>query len=101
MAHFYDIVAITVNHVQIENVLIRRILICIKLNLTIFYIILIYPISCYNLIIYNVMLKNMLIHGSKKSQPAQGWNAADICTNCVYTIPAPRDQIWGPIPFFW
>ena len=36
-------------------------------------------------------------HCSKKTQPARGWNAADICTNCVYTIPAPRDG--GPIPF--
>ena len=28
----------------------------------------------------------------------EGWNAADICTNCVYTIPAPR--YGGPITFF-
>ena len=35
---------------------------------------------------------------SKKTQAARGWTAADICTNCVYTIPAPRDG--GPIPFF-
>ena len=28
---------------------------------------------------------------SKKTPPARGWTAADICTNCVYTIPAPRD----------
>ena len=34
---------------------------------------------------------------SKKTQPAQGLNAADICTNCVYTIPSPRDG--SPIPF--
>ena len=41
--------------------------------------------------------KNIYI-SSKKTQPARGWNAADICTNCVYTIPAPRDG--GPIPLF-
>ena len=35
---------------------------------------------------------------SKKTQPARGWTAADICTNCVYTIPIPRDG--GQIPFF-
>ena len=35
---------------------------------------------------------------SKKTQFARGWTAADICTKCVYTIPAPRDG--GPIPFF-
>ena len=35
---------------------------------------------------------------SKKTHPAQGWNAADRCTNCVYTTPAPRDGC--PIPFF-
>ena len=34
---------------------------------------------------------------SKKRQSARGWNAADICIYCVYTIPAPRDG--GPIPF--
>ena len=35
---------------------------------------------------------------SKKTQSARGWNAADICTNCVYTTPAPRDgdPILGP-----
>ena len=32
---------------------------------------------------------------SKKTQPARSWNAANICTNYVYTIPAPRDE--GPI----
>ena len=36
-------------------------------------------------------------NSSKKTQPARGWNAAEICTNCVYTIPAPKDG--GPIPF--
>ena len=36
---------------------------------------------------------------SKKTQPARGWTAADICTNRVYTFLAPRDG--GPIPFFW
>ena len=35
---------------------------------------------------------------SKKTQPARGWNAAEICTNCVYTIPVPRGG--GPIPIF-
>ena len=35
---------------------------------------------------------------SKKTQPARGWTAEDICTNRVYTIPAPNDG--GPIPFF-
>ena len=34
---------------------------------------------------------------SKNTQPARGWNAADICTNSVYTIHVPRDG--GPIPF--
>ena len=34
----------------------------------------------------------------RRHSPARGWNAAEICTNCVYTIPAPRDV--GPIPFF-
>ena len=40
----------------------------------------------------------MGVLSSKKTQPARGWNAADICTNCVYKIPAPRDG--SPIPFF-
>ena len=35
---------------------------------------------------------------SKKTHHARGWNAAEICTHCVYTIPAPRDR--GPIPYF-
>ena len=26
----------------------------------------------------------------KKTRPARGWNAADICTNCIHTIPARR-----------
>ena len=34
----------------------------------------------------------------KKRQPARGWNAAEICTNCVYTFPAQR---WGPDSDFW
>ena len=34
----------------------------------------------------------------KKRQPARGWNAAEICTNCVYTFPAPSDG--GPILIF-
>ena len=37
------------------------------------------------------------MHGSKKTQHARGWTAADICTNCVCTIPAARDG--GPIPY--
>ena len=42
----------------------------------------------------------MIVDGrSKRTHHARGWTAADICTNCVYTIPAPRDG--GPIPFFW
>ena len=40
----------------------------------------------------------MIYVHSKKTQPARGWNAADICTHCVYTIPAPRDGV--PIPFW-
>ena len=36
--------------------------------------------------------------GSKKTQHVRGWTAADICTNCVHTNPAPRNG--GPIPFF-
>ena len=35
---------------------------------------------------------------SNKTQPARGRTAADICTNCAYKIPAPRDG--DPIPFF-
>ena len=34
---------------------------------------------------------------SKKTQPARGWNAAEICTNCVYIIPA---QSWVPDSVF-
>ena len=34
---------------------------------------------------------------SRKTQPARGWTAAGIFTNCVYIIPAHRDG--GPIPF--
>ena len=41
----------------------------------------------------------MHLRMSKKTQSARGLTAADICTNCVYTIPSPRDG--GPIPFFW
>ena len=33
---------------------------------------------------------------SKKTLPARGWTAADICTNCVYTIPAPSDGVLIP-----
>ena len=35
--------------------------------------------------------------GSKKTPHARGWNAADICTNCVYTTHSPIDG--DPIPF--
>ena len=42
--------------------------------------------------------KSNPIGRSKKTQPARGWTDADICTNCVYTIPAPRDG--DQIPFF-
>ena len=37
---------------------------------------------------------------SKNTQPTRGWNAADICANCVYTILAPP-QRWGPDSVFW
>ena len=36
-------------------------------------------------------------NGTKKKQPARGWNTADICTNCVDTTSAPDG---GPIPYF-
>ena len=29
-------------------------------------------------------------------QSARGWNAADICTNCVSTIPSTRDRNMVP-----
>ena len=35
---------------------------------------------------------------SKKTQPARGWTAADICTNCVHN---PCPHIWGPVSVFW
>ena len=47
---------------------------------------------------YSAMQTNNRHRRSKKTQPARGWTVADISTNRVYTIPAPRDG--GPIPFF-
>ena len=33
---------------------------------------------------------------SKRTHPARGWTAAYICTNCVYTIPAPLFRVSRP-----
>ena len=33
--------------------------------------------------------------GTKGTQPARDWTAADTCTNCVKNLP----QKWDPIPF--
>ena len=57
--------------------------------------------TCMKLCVVNCcsMKENTRLPWSKKTQHVRGWTAADICTNCVYTIPAPRDG--GPIPFFW
>ena len=39
----------------------------------------------------------LLYVSSKKTHPARGWNAANIYINCLYTIPATRDE--SPIRF--
>ena len=46
----------------------------------------------------DTMLMMRTYYWSKETHPARGWTAEDICTNCVYTIPTPRDG--GQIPFF-
>ena len=40
----------------------------------------------------------MVILSSEKTQPARGWNATDICTNCVYSTLPPE---MGPDSVFW
>ena len=47
----------------------------------------------------STIVVSILLARSKKTQPAQSWTAADICTNCVYTIPSPRDGV--PDSVYW